>query len=556
MFAVTFHTGVGLDVTATHRFWRPIQLTSMATKTSILNLHELITFLTNLQDVFEVQKVSETKCDSYQEKATPFCHSCETSMFTVFANLTEMSFSVKVRSYCPHQPWAVKEAGRRMMKFISNPSPSERPEWPLTHPFRVICKRLMRSPIFPASLRQHYRSIYCKAARWKHENEAFLSFEHFVHSIPGWVDVYVSDIQSAEPFIYDGCNVVSFVWIPPWSRDILARSRYIQLDASFKAVKPYVYCVPLGIHANESFPLAVVVGISESRELYELFYATMARVGVPIEELNAKPILSDQHSALRSIGETRVHFWCLRHLIEKFGSSSFLGEVTRRLAFSSTPDEFRREVKLCGFDLRFLLGQGRVTEVQVNPLFEMFGLTWGNGELDVRTDCEWEKQALWIRASYGVASCSNHIEGFHRSINEAVSPYWLLMKRLSVLISCVRLRYQNACQYSHAQGLKLLKKLGREQEALHIQPVPKCYRSTFGWGFPYSSIWGVSWFPCVHEFGTAEVDWCPHLPCLQYSEEGHVEKLKYNGTWDVSWRGIKRKKSFICDGTEMDEWDI
>jgi hypothetical protein len=44
--------------------------------------------------------------------------------------------------------------------------------------------------------------------------------------------------------------------------------QFIELDTSFMALHPYVYCVPMAIHANESFPLAIVAGLSESNELY------------------------------------------------------------------------------------------------------------------------------------------------------------------------------------------------------------------------------------------------------------------------------------------------
>jgi hypothetical protein len=73
------------------------------------------------------------------------------------------------------------------------------------------------------------------------------------------------------------------VWIPPWALDVLHNCSYLQLDASFRAILPYVYLIPLGIKANESFPLAVVFWLVESFELYQVF---------------EDPILSDQHQSV------------------------------------------------------------------------------------------------------------------------------------------------------------------------------------------------------------------------------------------------------------------
>jgi hypothetical protein len=147
---------------------------------------------------------------------------------------------------------------------------------------------------------------------------------------------------------------------------------YIQLDTSFRAVKKYVYSIPLGIHANESFPLAIMIGLSESVELYQMFYDAMAKVGVSQRDLFSKPILSDQHSSLMAMGRGRPHFWCLRHLIEKFGANSIQGQFTRRLAFCSTPNQFASEVGVCGKEIKLLLTNERITLEELNTLFELF----------------------------------------------------------------------------------------------------------------------------------------------------------------------------------------
>jgi hypothetical protein len=72
----------------------------------------------------------------------------------------------------------------------------------------------------------------------------------------------------------------------------------------------------MGIHANESFSLEVVVGLFESREVCELLFNAMMRSGLRQHELNHKPSLSDEHSSLMSGLSNKGQFICVRDLIE------------------------------------------------------------------------------------------------------------------------------------------------------------------------------------------------------------------------------------------------
>jgi hypothetical protein len=90
---------------------------------------------------------------------------------------------------------------------------------------------------------------------------------------------------------------------------------YLELDTRFRAIRPYVYSVPLGLVANESFPLAIVAGLAESIELYQMFFGEMRSLGVEQDELDAKPQLSDRREDIFDVSDTsssdlgRSHFW-------------------------------------------------------------------------------------------------------------------------------------------------------------------------------------------------------------------------------------------------------
>jgi hypothetical protein len=213
---------------------------------------------------------------------------------------------------------------------------------------------------------------------------------------------------------------------------------------SFKAIKPYVYSIPLGVDANEYFPLAIVLGISEGKELYELFYDAMHTVGVGEVDLDSKPVLSDQEASLMAIGQSRIHSWCIRYLSEKFGCNSIQGEIADRLTFCSTPDHFINGAYACSLDISILIQQRRITFDQLQPHLAEFGLGETDGQIVITYNL-WERRALPNRAAYGVGSCSSHAEGFHREINKAVSGYRCSVRCLGVIVQCIEAGYRKAC---------------------------------------------------------------------------------------------------------------
>jgi hypothetical protein len=89
------------------------------------------------------------------------------------------------------------------------------------------------------------------------------------------------------------------------------------------------------------------------------------------DELDARPLLSDEHAAMLSIGSSRRHFWSLRHLIELFETGSLLCEMTGQLGFASTPDELAGVVSLAEMRLSTLLFFGGPCSGEV-PTFVLF----------------------------------------------------------------------------------------------------------------------------------------------------------------------------------------
>jgi hypothetical protein len=69
------------------------------------------------------------------------------------------------------------------------------------------------------------------------------------------------------------------------------------------------------------------------------------------DENQRVPFLSDVYPALVAVCSISRHFLSLRHPIENFDLDSYLGQIVRRLVFSSTEEGFRRETEACAYDL-------------------------------------------------------------------------------------------------------------------------------------------------------------------------------------------------------------
>jgi hypothetical protein len=139
-----------------------------------------------------------------------------------------------------------------------------------------------------------------------------------------------------------------------------------------------------------------------------------------------------------------------------------------------------------GEDLTALLSERKITRDQLDRFLECFGLGDTHGYVGLQSHC-WANQSLWMGATFGVATCSNHAEGLHRAINKSVSDYRLPIRRLAELIACVDAKYQNALRFTHRQGVKLVQKLRSEPASMNLEAAPRFTNNndnTFAWSGP------------------------------------------------------------------------
>jgi hypothetical protein len=94
--------------------------------------------------------------------------------------------------------------------------------------------------------------------------------------LPGKVSISLNLGPNSLPLMFrvngvTGTKGVVFAWFPPWALEQFLAAQYIELGTSLRALKPDIYSAPLAITANESISLGLIVGLSESTELYHWF---------------------------------------------------------------------------------------------------------------------------------------------------------------------------------------------------------------------------------------------------------------------------------------------
>jgi hypothetical protein len=120
-------------------------------------------------------------------------------------------------------------------------------------------------------------------------------------------------------------GVVMLLWIAPWTLAVLRshRIQYIEMDASFMAVRPYCFVVSLGLIGNCRVPVDLAVSVTKKVQLYDMFHDALIEADPSLSLLLENlPVLNDMGPGLASFASTRPKhsFLCYRHVLQRLGS--------------------------------------------------------------------------------------------------------------------------------------------------------------------------------------------------------------------------------------------
>jgi hypothetical protein len=430
-----------------------------------------------------------------------------------------VKFWGKFRHCCRHIPWK-RVGGDDYSNFFS----LKCPRFAVEHiraldaggATRTLMKRLAKMGVWPTTIEAYLESAYDPkyAAKRKLKAESSdASVQGLIEGqFRGFTRVYLlrdanSEREDYWPWylpVLGKKRICAFAWVPQWGVSAAENAGYFQLDASFYGTRPYCYCVVQALIHNEAVPVALVVGPTEKHYLYEVAYECLEKAGVSREMLN-KPVLSDQGSGLRAFCKSRgiEQFFCHRHLIEKFGSSSLCGELVAQALFCKTKQEFEAYLEQAVSDIARAIESEVITEAAGKELLKFLGYKDGNSNNDPIAF----EHGMWNRAGLGISTCSNHAERFHRSVN-SVTILKDPSERLRGIRQCMNDRF---IQYDgrkkdgkgpRRQAKEELQKLRKKAERLLPgEKSEKCQNAkceercaTFAKRF------GLDSFPCKHTF--------------------------------------------------------
>ena len=320
-------------------------------------------------------------------------------------------------------------------------------------------------------------------------------------------------------------TIQHFTIMFPWAPYILENCNFIELDASFKALKPYCFCVGNCIYHNQSYPIGLTVAPTETETLYELFVRNGTKVGIDIDMWKRKPLLSDMHTSLVSFGKRFCfyHFFCQRHIMELFGTNSGLFFFVRKLLNCQTIEEYDDERFLIKDELTYLISKRKKMETFTDTFKEkcdILNIMLSGNDVDSSNMWHYSHWSIWTRKDFGVSTCSNHSEGFHGACRKMNSPNAKFLTQMSSLLRKI-LRHASKITSSNGKSLKTRYSNRRDKILISLkgsfQSIEnfckekcECHKSDF-----LSCLYGIH-VPCKHEMLT---------PCLDIIKSLKLDKV-------------------------------
>ena len=171
------------------------------------------------------------------------------------------------------------------------------------HPFIRVCKNFKKNGIETTLNDFIIKHAYSKSARYKFkhpqtEDTKVLNKEYFLRHGGSFMIRTTNDEKY--PIKYEtNRQIHSMVWIESHALSVLKRASFVELDCSFYVFAPYIYCIPQAIICNESLPLGLSIGPSESHYAYSQFYDFLKKTDSEVfDTIKKLPVLSDEGKAL------------------------------------------------------------------------------------------------------------------------------------------------------------------------------------------------------------------------------------------------------------------
>ena len=366
------------------------------------------------------------------------------------------------------------------------------------HPYNVFRRFFGRNSKAPSKIvLDMFQSAFIKIR----ENQ--FDMISFVQNLPGYCKIYYQDYVQGSYKIDNNRFLQRLVWICPWAKSRIDVTNYLELDASFRAISPYCYCIINSIANNESLPIGISICGTECLELYNEAYVCLLEIGICREKLKSLPILTDLGKALKAFALKweLTQYYCHRHILETFGNPFQRSWVKRILECGSISDyiDVSEQIKI---EINLYLNNNK-DEIndnfikKLNNILEM--LDSNNSET---SDYHQKKWAIWNRIENKIARCTNHSESFHSVLNKKSYNLRIFPSKFKSIIKNIFKKYMNM-NITHGRAIfdkiRKIEQLKRTILEQNMNRIPYS-KETCECGYTkyYSSLYGVP-IPCKHQ---------------------------------------------------------
>ena len=245
-----------------------------------------------------------------------------------------------------------------------------------------------------------------------------------LNNLPGYKQLITTDViddKDDRAEIVDGRRVQGIMWVAPWARDCLKAGTHREVDCSFKAVRPYVYYIPMAVIGNVGVACGLAVWPTEEATCFDLWEQAFEKAfGQSLEEV---PVLSDMGTAIGKFCRDRKlkQFYCHRHLLESLGSNSIAAKLFRHLLGMLTNAEIDEYMTQFATDLIWFKRYKKIPPSAVDKILVDYIGASSIVDHGTHIECKItnpDARKVWtLEARLGVSTCTNHVEPFHGHLN-------------------------------------------------------------------------------------------------------------------------------------------
>jgi hypothetical protein len=235
--------------------------------------------------------------------------------------------------------------------------------------------------------------------------------------------------------------------------------------------------------------------------------------------------------------------------------------LARRLLFTGSEEEYRQLKECTIIDFQIGCQEMAINANGASRFCELFGLSLDKDNQVTEASVDpFRAQALWsARGRDGVATCTNHSEGFHGRANRKVAGVQCLTRRIAIVIDMLTKKHQQLSVAKMNRSAKaMLVTLTESAKREHIEQVSGSEGCPYhcGWDRIYQRRFGIPGFPCRHTVldPNLNIDW--NRPEMDLGISGddlfhEIVMVPYDGAnWSLSSRASRERETLPLEDSD------